>query len=97
MQFKPAKLPRLMLWEAVRDCGKPERSSPRIDPKAILVDFQRPNLRFEGRPWYPQLDRSPCGSRHPATGIFQYRLDHVLLFPEESLRELNLLFRFRCH
>jgi tetratricopeptide (TPR) repeat protein len=56
-----------------------EPSSFQQSPKAILVDFQRPNLRFQCRPRYPQLDRSPRGSRYAPTGIFQSSPNHVLL------------------
>src|SRR5882724_8008133 len=64
--------------------------------ETILVNFQRPNLRFQRGPRYPQLGRSPLGSEYPAATFFQGSLNHVPLLHEESPRELNLLFRLWC-
>src|SRR6267378_7656541 len=72
------------------------RRKPWLSLVAIFVDFQRPYLRFQSRPWYPQLDRSARGSEYPAATFFQGALNHVLLLLLESLRELNLVFRFCC-
>src|SRR6266403_4030721 len=52
--------------------------------ETILVNFQRPNLRFQRRPWDAQLDRSARASRYAPTGIFQGSLNHVLLLHQES-------------
>jgi|SRR5580704_6203887 len=43
-------------------CGRREPSNFRQQsPEGILVDSQRPNLRFQRRPRHPQLDCSPAG------------------------------------
>src|SRR5258708_14411929 len=60
-----------------------ESSSVRQSPKAILVDFQRPNLRFERGPRDAELGRSPLGSEYPAAAFFQGGLNHVLLLRQE--------------
>jgi hypothetical protein len=47
-----------------------EPSSLRQSPKAVLIDFQRFNLRFQRRPWYAQLPRGPCGSKYTPSACF---------------------------
>ena len=54
---------RLIGWEN----REFEPSNFRQSPEAILVNFQRLNLRFQGRPRYAQLSRSPDGSKHAST------------------------------
>ena len=63
--------------------------SSRLSSEAILVDFQRPNLRFQRGPRDAQLGRSPLGSEYPAATLFQGGLNHVLLLHQESARELS--------
>src|SRR5258708_2702739 len=96
MQFRPSKLPRFMLLGSSARLRRREPSSSRDLPETILVDSQRPHLRFQRRSRYSQLAWSPCGSRNAPTGIFQGTINHVLLLHEESPRELNLLFRLWC-
>src|SRR5271154_2382911 len=62
--------------------------------EAILVDFQRPNLRFQRGPRDAQLGRSPLGSEYPAATFFQGGLNHFLLLRQESSGKLHLVFRF---
>jgi hypothetical protein len=47
-----------------------EPSSFRRSPEAMLVDFQRPNLRFQRGPRDAQLGRSLLGSEYPAATFF---------------------------
>ena len=67
--------------------------SSRFSSEAILVDFQRPNLRFQRGPRYAQLGRGPRGSEHAPAAFFQGSLNHVHLFRLESSGELNLVSR----
>jgi len=73
-----------------------EPSNFRQSPEAVLIDFRRPNLRFQRGPRDAQLGRSPLGSEYPAATFFQGGLNHVLLLLLESSREINLVFRFCC-
>src|SRR6266567_2769058 len=47
-----------------------EPSNFRQSPEAVLIDFQRLNLRFQRRPRYAQFGRGPCGSKHTPTASF---------------------------
>src|SRR5260370_20675671 len=62
--------------------------------EAILVDFQRVNLRFQRGPRDAQLGRSPLGSEYPAATFFQGGLNDFLLLRQESYGKLHLVFRF---
>src|SRR5260370_18584622 len=69
-----------------------EASSSRLSPEPVLIDFQRPNLRFQRGPRDAQLGRSPRGSKYPTATFFQGGLDHVLLLHEESPRSSTFFF-----
>jgi hypothetical protein len=69
-----------------------EFSCSRLSPEAILVDFQRPNLRFQCGPRYAQLGRSPRGSEYLPAAFFQGGLNHFLLLRQESSGKLRLVF-----
>ena len=70
---------------------KPSTSWIRLE--AILVDFQRPNLRFECRPRYAQIASGPLGTEHATAAFLQGRLNHALFLRRDSSREFDLVFR----
>jgi hypothetical protein len=70
---------------------------PRIGPKAILVDFQRPNFRFQRGPGEPylrgvlHLDPGGCANESWSCKDFYAGLDGALrfrgiIFPGRSFR-----------
>src|SRR5258706_15713099 len=82
------------LLEPLPDMRKPSTFWIRLEP--VLVDFQRLNLRFQGRPRYAQLGGGPVRSEYAAPAFPQGGLDHVLLVSDKSPRELNWVLRFCC-
>src|SRR5256884_7594598 len=75
-----------------------EPSNFRQSPEAVLIDFRRPNLRFQRGPRDAQLGRSPLGSEYPAATFFQGGLNHVLLLGWATCRchVAGFLFLWHC-
>src|ERR1700730_1145998 len=57
-----------------------------------LVDPERPNLRFERRPWNPQSCRGPGGPEQAPTARAQGILDDGLLARGEGTGQAQLAF-----
>src|ERR1700675_2813520 len=80
------------LFEPLPDMRKPSTFWIRLE--AILVDFQRTNLRFQRGSRYAQLGGRPVRSEYAAPAFLQGGLNHVLLLRHQSPRELNWVLGF---
>src|SRR5260370_2425711 len=64
--------------------------------EAILVDLQRPDLRFQRGSWYPKLGSGAGGSVHPSSAFAQRSLNDCFLLRGRLLKEARLRVQRCC-